>query len=157
MLARRLILSVALLVIVSTMIFGDVSPSEKRLANKLYTRERTNDLRALGLSQLRSQLGDRPIEQRERRLALMACVYREEDRLLPWGTDLPMPDRDWVRLERINASTALIDGSVLRFMERDECWHAVVWNKKWATVPVHGSLNCLTNAVAVVRLPSDKE
>lgn len=151
------VLALLIALVAFTVMKGDVSPSEKRLANQLYIRARVTELQSLGLLQVKEQIEKRPIEQRERRIALMSCVYREEDRLIPWGVDLPMPDREWVKLERLGASTALTDGIILRFTERDECWHAVVWNKKWLVVPSHGSLNCLTNAIALVQFPINKE
>lgn len=129
------------------------------IAKQIYTRERVDDLRAFGLLNLRERLEVRSIADRERRIALVPCVYRHGDKLLAWGLDLPQPDRDWVTLEKSQTSTVQLDAHLLRFVESAEhqCWCAVVWHSEWRIVPNHASVNCLTNAVAVVTVPPEKD
>lgn len=127
-----------------------------RIAKTLYVRERVSDLREFGVAHLRERLNVRPLQECERRIALVPCVYRDSSgKLLTWGLDLPQPDGTWITFEKTSTSTVPLNMHLSRFAESIEhqCWCVVAWHGEWKLIPSHGSLNCLTNVVAVVAVP----
>lgn len=137
-----------------------VSPSEKRLIQREYIRARVDELSSISLEQLRQRIETRTVEHRERRIAMVPCVYRDQlGKLLTWGLDLPQPDRDWVTIEKATTATTSTGGTILRFVESTEhqCWCAVVFDPKWLIVPPHGTVTCLTNLVAMVAVPESEK